>query len=85
METIKIDSLEHIKEAAHQFVSLMGDNTVFAFYGKMGAGKTTFIKAIGLTLQESSFIILTSIALRSWKRYMTWAMRITSIVAPSVL
>ena len=24
----------------------MGDNTVFALYGKMGAGKTTFIKAL---------------------------------------
>ena len=46
METIKIESLDSIKEAARQFVAAMGDNTVFAFYGKMGAGKTTFIKAI---------------------------------------
>lgn len=43
---IKINSLENIREAAHQFVAAMGDNTVFAFYGKMGAGKTTFIKAV---------------------------------------
>ena len=43
---LKIDSLEHIREAARTFIAAMGDNTVFAFYGKMGAGKTTFIKAV---------------------------------------
>lgn len=43
---IKIDNLENIKAAAQQFVDNMGNNRVFAFYGKMGAGKTTFIKAI---------------------------------------
>ena len=43
---IKIDSLEHIKDAAKQFVESIDDSTVFAFYGKMGAGKTTFIKAV---------------------------------------
>jgi len=46
MTTIRINTLEEINEAARQFVEAMGDNTVFAFYGKMGAGKTTFIKAV---------------------------------------
>ena len=43
---IQIQDLEHIREAAREFVDSIGDHTVFAFYGKMGAGKTTFIKAI---------------------------------------
>jgi hypothetical protein len=43
---IKIKSLDCIKEAARQFIDNMGRGNVFAFYGKMGAGKTTFIKAI---------------------------------------
>ena len=43
---IKINSIDRIQEAAKEFVAQMGDNKVFAFYGKMGAGKTTFIKAI---------------------------------------
>lgn len=34
---IKINSLNSIHEAAKQFIAAMGDNTVFAFYGKMGA------------------------------------------------
>ena len=36
---IRINSLAHINEAAKQFVAAMGDNTIFAFYGHMGAGK----------------------------------------------
>ena len=43
---IEIKNQDSIKEAARQFVREMGDSRVFAFYGKMGAGKTTFIKAI---------------------------------------
>ena len=43
---ITINSFDNIREAAKQFIAAMEDNTVFAFYGKMGAGKTTFIKAI---------------------------------------
>ena len=43
---IKIKDIESIGEAARQFVSEIGDRRVFAFYGKMGAGKTTFIKAV---------------------------------------
>ena len=46
MSTITISSLETIQESAKEFVRLMGDDTVFAFYGKMGTGKTTFIKAL---------------------------------------
>ena len=46
MDKIIISSPDQLAEAARQFVGQMGDDTVFAFYGKMGAGKTTFIKAI---------------------------------------
>ena len=43
---IRIDSLDHIHEAAREFIAAMGDNTVFAMYGKMRAGKTTCTKAV---------------------------------------
>lgn len=43
---IKIESLDGIRAAAKEFVANIGDATVFAFYGSMGAGKTTFIKAV---------------------------------------
>lgn len=47
---ITIKSLDTILEAAKEFINRMGEGKVFAFYGKMGAGKTTFIKALCETL-----------------------------------
>jgi tRNA threonylcarbamoyladenosine biosynthesis protein TsaE len=46
MHILTIESIGSIHETARQFIGLIGENTVFAFNGKMGAGKTTFIKAI---------------------------------------
>ena len=46
MLSIQIKDINSINEAARQFINQMGDFTIFAFNGKMGAGKTTFIKAI---------------------------------------
>ena len=43
---IQIKSLDNIQEAAKTFLQNMGNARVFAFYGKMGVGKTTFIKAL---------------------------------------
>ena len=43
---IRITDIDHIREAAREFVEHIGDRRVFGFYGKMGAGKTTFVKAI---------------------------------------
>lgn len=46
MIEISIPSLDRIDDAAQQFVAQIGLRRVFAFYGSMGAGKTTFIKAV---------------------------------------
>ncbi|MBO5699746.1 MAG: tRNA (adenosine(37)-N6)-threonylcarbamoyltransferase complex ATPase subunit type 1 TsaE [Bacteroidaceae bacterium] len=43
----KISSIEAIDAVAQEFVQqAMQEDTVFAFRGQMGAGKTTFIKAL---------------------------------------
>ena len=69
---IRIQDQGHIKEAARQFIEQMGQHTVFAFYGKMGAGKTTFIKAVceelGVedVITSPTFAIVNEYALSSW-------------------
>ena len=60
---IKINSLDNIHEAAKAFLAGMGTAKVFAFYGKMGAGKTTFIKAICEELGVSDVITSPTFAL----------------------
>ncbi len=46
MITLKIESLKTINFTARKFIENIGSRKIFAFNGKMGAGKTTFIKAI---------------------------------------
>ena len=65
MKTIQLKSLNDIAEAAKEFIAQMGDETVYAFNGEMGAGKTTFInalcKALGVeddTTNSPSFSII---------------------------
>lgn len=51
MKTITItDAGQSLQDAAREFVETMGDRTVYAFHGDMGAGKTTFIAALSRAL-----------------------------------
>jgi len=43
---ILIKDKRHLSAAAKKFLKHTGENKIFAFYGSMGAGKTTIIKAI---------------------------------------
>lgn len=46
MKEFTIHHLDEIREVARRFLDAMDNRTVFAFRGTMGAGKTTFIKAL---------------------------------------
>jgi tRNA threonylcarbamoyladenosine biosynthesis protein TsaE len=43
---IKVGSVDELSDAANKLIQYAGSQKVFLFYGDMGAGKTTFIKAI---------------------------------------
>jgi tRNA threonylcarbamoyladenosine biosynthesis protein TsaE len=44
--TFSIHSLEEYPAAAKWFTTFLQQGNIFAFYGKMGTGKTTFIKSL---------------------------------------
>ena len=41
-----INHLEDLNKVAAEFLDYVGDKTIFALYGPMGVGKTTFVKAV---------------------------------------
>ena len=43
---ITINGLEDYPQAAREFVKLLDQGRIYAVYGKMGSGKTTFIKCV---------------------------------------
>jgi tRNA threonylcarbamoyladenosine biosynthesis protein TsaE len=43
---IVIKDKGHLDKAAEQFIKLTNGRKIFAFYGSMGAGKTTIIKSV---------------------------------------
>ncbi|MDR3217855.1 MAG: tRNA (adenosine(37)-N6)-threonylcarbamoyltransferase complex ATPase subunit type 1 TsaE [Dysgonamonadaceae bacterium] len=56
MFVLQIKNPASIRDAAEEFIRQMDRRTVFAFYGKMGVGKTTFIKAVCEALGVSDVI-----------------------------
>ena len=46
MRTLYINNLQSLPETAKIFINENKDRRIFAFYGNLGSGKTTFIKAI---------------------------------------
>ena len=53
---IKVTELEDLREAASQLLDFAADERVFLFKGEMGAGKTTFIKALCERLQITDVV-----------------------------
>lgn len=63
MEQLKIDSLQSLPEAAEAIIANSGGRGVVAFFGEMGAGKTTLIREICEQLGVSDTVTSPTFAL----------------------
>ena len=59
----EINSLSEINHVAEKFLEAHPADRLFAFYGKMGSGKTTFIKALCDKLQVVDYVTSPTFAL----------------------
>lgn len=59
----EIGSLSEINKVAEKFIEAHPADRLFAFYGKMGSGKTTFIKALCEKLQVTDYVTSPTFAL----------------------
>lgn len=59
----EISSLSEINAVAEKFIEAHPADRLFAFYGKMGSGKTTFIKALCEKLQVMDYVTSPTFAL----------------------
>jgi len=59
----QVSELSQLQEAASLLLKAFPDDRIFALYGSMGAGKTTFIKAICKELGSNDYVTSPSFAL----------------------
>jgi tRNA threonylcarbamoyladenosine biosynthesis protein TsaE len=63
MYSEKVTTIKSLDKAAKKLIGQFPDQRVFAFYGKMGAGKTTFIQAVCRVLGTSDNVTSPTFAL----------------------
>jgi len=63
MFTEKADHLKKLPEIAKKLITQFPEARVFAFYGKMGAGKTTFIQSVCRALGSGDTVTSPTFAL----------------------